>query len=313
MRAGPAPTAVQPTALALTRRGAEHPITGILDDPKLNQRLWPALPRVDWYAASVTAKAGAEVLVEAADQRRAPVIAAAQYGGGRVLWVGTDETWRWRASLGDRVHQTFWLQAVRWGLGARLRGQDPRLQASLDRSLLEPGEACELRARARLADGTAIVDQAITARIERLDERGDPEPATRRDVELARVADADLFATRFGGLGEGRWRITIACAHPDLAGLSEVRELAVRRARSVEGVELGADAAYLERLADAGGYRSCDLLRGAELAQDLAAKLKPRRHALVAVLTLWDNYVALALVLALLLGEWILRKRRGLP
>ncbi|HYE06223.1 MAG TPA: hypothetical protein VEL07_11980 [Planctomycetota bacterium] len=313
VRAGPRPPASEPVALMLAKGGADHPIIGVLDDAKLNQRLWPALPRITWHASTVTAKAGATVLLEANDARRAPVVAVQRHGAGRVLWVGTDETWRWRSSLGDRVHQTFWLQAVRWGLGARLRGRDPRLQVALDRALLEPGEGSELRARARLADGTPVVDHALTVRIERLDDQGQPQPGVRQDVELARVADADLWATQFSRLGEGRYRLSVGCAHPELAGMTEAREVIVRRARSVEGIELGTDAPFMAHLAEAGGFRSADLRHGDALVGELAEQLKPKSRAQVAVTTLWDNYLALSLVLGLLLGEWILRKRRGLP
>ncbi|MHC5055017.1 MAG: PA14 domain-containing protein [Planctomycetota bacterium] len=301
------------TALALARAGRESPITAVLEDPKLNLKLWPALPPVHWIARGVGAKVGAQVLLESADDRRTPVVAAARFGAGRVLYVGTDETWRWRDRLGDRVHQTFWLQALRWGLGARLRGKDARLQVSLDRTLMTPEDAAELRGRGRLASGEPVAEP-LTLRIERLNDEGDPVAETARVLEMALVADiAEIWRQAIQGLDEGRWRLTVTSSHADLAGLEEVRELTVRKDQGLEGVDLAADLAALGRLAEAGGHRAAGFLEAEDVARGLARELEPRRRPAMVTRSLWDNYLALAAVLGLLLAEWFWRKRHGLP
>src|SRR5208337_5630334 len=104
------------------------------------------------------AKPGAAVLLAAQNPAKTPIVVAHRYGAGRVFWMGTDESWRWRDRLGERVHQTFWLQVMRWGLAGRLRGQDPRLQVGLDRYLLAPLETAELKARATRDDGKPLQD-----------------------------------------------------------------------------------------------------------------------------------------------------------
>ena len=301
------------TALALARAGHDSPITAVLEDPKLNLKLWPALPPLHWIARGVGPKVGAQVLLESADDRRTPVVATARFGAGRVLYVGTDETWRWRDRLGDRVHQTFWLQALRWGLGARLRGKDARLQVSLDRTLMTPGDVAEVRARGCLADGTPVAE-ATTLRIERLDDDGAPVDGTARSLEMALVADsAEIWRQAVQGLDEGNWRLTVTSSHPGLAGLEEVRELTVRKDQGSEGVDLAADLASLGRIAEAGGHRMAGFLEAEQLARDIARDLEPRRRPAVVTRSLWDNYLALASVLGLLLAEWFIRKRHGLP
>jgi uncharacterized membrane protein len=302
-----------PVTVELTEAGRDHPITQVLSDPSFNQRLWPALPPLQWIAGSVVAKAGSAVLLEAQNNVRTPVVALQRFGAGRVLWMGTSESWRWRDRLGDRVHQTFWLQAMRWGLAARLRGKDPRLQVGIDRVSFKPGEAPELRARASTARGERIADPPHL-KLEAIDSRGAVAAGSAREFALTPVPDSlDIWHATLPVLAEGRWRTTVTSPHPDLRGLSEVREFSVHEQAGAEGLELSADGAALARLAAAGGHMAVGLEHAEALARDLAARLKPRVRDRARTLSLWDNYVALMLVLGCLSAEWILRKRRGLP
>jgi hypothetical protein len=303
-----------PTAsVVLTATGNDHPVTAVLDDVALNQQLWPALPPLQWLARGVMAKPGAEVLLATQDDHATPVVATMRYGAGRVLWVGSNETWRWRDRLGDRVHRAFWLQAVRWGLGMRLRGKDPRLQAALDRALIAPRERAELRVRARHGDGAAATGP-VQARLVRLADDGQEIAGSQNIVDLAPVGDADgLWYTGIDGLAEGRWRISVGSGDPELANLTEVRDLVVRDRQSQEGIELGADPLNLGRLAAAGGFRADALDQAVPLIQDLAERLVPKANPRRSTHSLWDNYLALLVVLGLLATEWLWRKRVGLP
>ena len=49
------------------------------------------------------------------------------------------------------------------------------------------------------------------------------------------------------------------------------------------------------------------------LIQDLAERLVPKANPRRTTHSLWDNYLALVLVLGLLAVEWVWRKRVGLP
>jgi uncharacterized membrane protein len=173
-----------PARLRLTTAGAHHPITGIFENPALNEKLWPELPGLYRISRRVFSKPGSEVLLETADEMRTPVVALSRYGAGRVLFMGAEDAWRWRDGIGGRVHQTFWLQALRWGLGMRLSGKDRRLQVSLSRRMLSPGEVAELQARATLSGGVASNGKIIVT-IEKLSDAGSPMIGTVRELELS--------------------------------------------------------------------------------------------------------------------------------
>ena len=313
VRAGPGTTAAaNPVTVALPAN-ADSPITTVLDDADLNRRLWPALPPLRWSLAGIISKPGADVLLEAQVPAKTPLAAAQRFGAGRVLWLGSDETWRWRDRLGDRVHQSFWLQAVRWGLGLRLRGKDPRLQVACDRTVVEPGQRIALRALARESDGTAVA-AAPNAVLSHVDPGGKAIVDGAMEIGLAPVQDADgLWEASFAPQEEGRYQVEVSSDDPDLSGLSEIREIVVRRHAGVEGIELAADPENLRRIANAGGGRMVDAAGCAALAKELAANLKPLPVNERSTWTLWNGYTVLLVVVGLLLVEWLWRKRVGLP
>ncbi len=94
------------------------PMLQLDSDPERNREIWAALPRIPWLVAG-RAKPGATVLAAAGTDDSAAVMAAQPYGLGKVLWLGTDGTWRWRFRTGDRFHHRFWGQVARWAASAR--------------------------------------------------------------------------------------------------------------------------------------------------------------------------------------------------
>jgi Concanavalin A-like lectin/glucanases superfamily/PA14 domain len=302
-----------PVRLRLSARGEKHPATMVLDDPALNRKLWPALSALIWVARGVTAKPGAQVLLQTDDPQATPIAAISRYGAGRVLYLGTDESWRWRDRLGDRIHQTFWLQAIRWGLGLRLRGKDSRLQVALARSMMAPQDETELRARGIDKDGKALKVKMLV-RVRQLGSEGATVPGSERVQEMTPLGGgAGIHQLSINGLGEGRWRLEVSGEHPALKDLMESRELLVQRQPGREGVELGASPATLSRLTRVGGHRSGDFSEAPELVESLVAGLRPRRLVKVNTYSLWDNYVILMAAVGLLVVEWVWRKRQGLP
>jgi hypothetical protein len=87
----------------------------------------------------------------------------------------------------------------------------------------------------------------------------------------------------------------------------------VRSQNAVEGLDLSADLAGLSRMASAGGHRAVTLEHADALLQDFASKLKPRFQERRETIRLWNSYLSMGIVIALLCTEWVLRKRQGLP
>jgi hypothetical protein len=273
---------------------------------------WEALPALPWWVRSAVPRAGAEVVLAMRDRSGSPLLVCAEHGAGRIAWLGSDELWRWRAHGDGSLHAALWLRLARWGLGARLSGVDRRLQAALDLAVAAPGQAATLRLRA--TDDAGAAAAAPPAVLERIGADGRQVRGSRRELALVAVADqpGTWSATVNGAqrpLEQGRWRLSAGGA----AGPAESRELLVRSDPGREALEPALDRAALDRLAAATGGEAVGL-DGVEAAiAALSASLTPRTVTVRHRLTLWDGPWWLLLLAALLVTEWVWRRRLGLP
>ncbi len=147
---GAEPEFDQPIHVQLTARGRGDPMLNLAGEGESNDAMWAAMPPIYWVAP-VTAKPGATVLMvdPARDTRQGklPVMAQHKYGLGQVLYVGTDNTWRWRRNVGDRYYTRFWGQVNQRMAQQRFIGADKRVQISLDNQNYNVGDRVRVYAR----------------------------------------------------------------------------------------------------------------------------------------------------------------------
>jgi hypothetical protein len=160
----PAGTRTQAFKPALTYDGEQSGMLALADRQDENLRLWREElwknnPGFFWHYPVSDLRPGATALLVHPEQkagrkpneRPMPLVASHFYGKGEVLFLGIDETWRWRDGTGDRLTARFWGQVVsRLGL-PHLLGNAARTQIDLERGqavLGRPGSV-----KARLLDG----------------------------------------------------------------------------------------------------------------------------------------------------------------
>ncbi len=145
--------AEKPIQLQLTFAGRNNPMLRLSDKDEENVALWKQLPPVYWVAKVTRAKPAAEVLLVDPDPAREtrfgkmPVIAFQKYGLGQVLYVGTDNTWRWRRNVGDLYYTTLWGQIAQRVSLQRLLGISKRTQLTTDRQNYMTGDRVSVYAR----------------------------------------------------------------------------------------------------------------------------------------------------------------------
>jgi len=277
-------------------------IVRILRDPSLNQQLWPLLPELKFVHRPSYAKPGATALLVTDDARQDVVVASQFFGLGRVLYLGTDESWRWRHRVGDRVHAYFWSQAIRWGVSQRLVG-GPRLKVGLDRRRIRPGEKVEVLARPATAQGLPLTDAIVVAEVDL--------KTSRRRVQLEPVADSrGIYRGILPNLPSGLHTVVVQVEDPGFEGVKGELQVMAREVAGQEGVELTRDVERLDSMAQAGGGQHVDILKAAELLETISAegKYKDKEDSF----EIWSSYPALLLIVGLLSAEWLIRKRYGL-
>ena len=186
------------------------------------EAVWSGLPRLPWVLAA-RAKPGATTL--AAIEGSEPgsdgaVIAAQPYGLGKVLWVGTDATWRWRFRVGDAYHHRFWGQVVRWAAAGKLAAGNDWVRFGPDRSRVPEGESPRLTAR--FADGLTGVDTnlLVVARVfKAADSPGEPSKTEGDAIAIVPLKPVPgqprSFAATAPALAPGRYLVRLEAPQLD--------------------------------------------------------------------------------------------------
>jgi uncharacterized membrane protein/signal transduction histidine kinase len=281
--------------------GAESPVVRLAAAPKQNLEQWKTLPSVADYQALGRLKPGSIVLLEAAGERgRTPLLVWQRYGRGATYVLGTGSTLRWQMQLApeDQRHEMFWRQLA---------------HALADNS----------RSRATLTSERTVYDdeRRITLEAELLDEKFEPINDARVDLLVAPEKDAAYpLLMQPSGNNDGRY---VANVDAPSAGLYRID----MNARS-GGAEVGAASAYvrrndgtlehfgarqnrpvLERIASMTGGRYWTLNQLSELA----AAVPYSKAGIVErqTLDLWNLPLVFLVLLALKLGEWLMRLKWG--
>ncbi|MEX2220103.1 MAG: vWA domain-containing protein [Phycisphaerales bacterium] len=246
-------------------------------------------------------------------QGSTPAVLSMRYGAGRVLYVATDEIWRWRYARGEALPERFWLPLL------RLQGRESLARASRPAILeITPRRAIvdqPVRLSVRILD-QSLADAApagLTARLRRAP--GNPDEAAP-NIDLA-LAPEQAQGERSGRSYATTWvpgqpgKFQAEVADPAFAGQPLVADIEVvlpdDELRRPE-----ADHALLARLSEQTEGRP---LRPAELAE--LPQLLPKREVHIAgtpdIRTLWDRPAVFILLLILLAAEWMGRRLVKLP
>ncbi len=258
---------------------------------------WGELPPLYSFTRSDGAKPAATTYLAHPDGW--PVVAGQRYGAGEVLWLGTDNTWRWRRNTGDLYHTRFWGQVVQKLAGRRLAAGSRRGELRAANPTVDPGGRFSVSAR--LLDNS--FSPRTEAELEAVFAPADGLPGEGRRITLRAVpGQPGYYRAEFpAGSEPGRFRLSL----PDESGAAVDLEVA---GAGRELATTALDVAALHAVADATGgafFREEDLVRLPAIA---AAALEPTKSELSREADLWASPLYFILLLIPLTIEWILRK-----
>jgi len=302
---------------ALTMEGRRSRLFRFSADREESEDLFSSLPDLYWVARNLGAKPGASVLLEHpsldAEGGRMPVVVTGRYGAGKVFFQGTDDTWRWRRHTGEWIHDSYWVQVVRWLMpGARL-AQDRRFVLRTDKRVYRYGDA--VRVQVEISDTRLLSAQGDTIGLT-------VQPATLNGAVRARDAAVESQPITAHRIGRDTGVFEAACVPPHPGSFFIVAEelttpetgkppsVSVRIEQpDLEAQHPEADYEALERIAGATGGRVLEL---DELVAGFA-ELKDRSVLIPddIVEPLWDSKLILILFSLIITVEWTLRKWWG--
>jgi hypothetical protein len=281
------------------------------DSVGANERLWrEELTPLRWFIDISGLRPGARVLAEHPTRRNAAgeplqIICLQFVGAGKVIFHATDETHRWRLSVGDVYFARYWMQAIRYLCRAKLlAGRTAELTTSRDDYRL--GDAVGLRVRFfddRQApaedDGVAVVVQARSGGL-------------RQRIDLMRAGAAGaargIFEGSAGLLPAGQYEVWLAS--PAVEGNIPSHEFSVVAATD-ELSRTQMDAAAMREAARIAGGKFYTFASVDQLKSDLPPGRQVRVESLPPV-PIWNTPAVAGLFVLLIALEWLLRRRVGM-
>jgi hypothetical protein len=260
---------------------------------------------VNWTAPA-RAKPGAEVLLTDPRPARAsadgaePVLAIQPYGTGTCVYIGTDQTYRWRSHVGEKYYSLFWGQIMQALALEKLQDASLLTQLRVDRQKYVVGDKIVVSGKlyqqgfvpltvptleANLTIRTRDAAGKITSRTVPLNLSCTSANGDYRGESIARVAGDYQFATR----RDSAATLDFEVAEPKL-----------------EGLETGLNERLLKSMAAAAHGR---YLREENLNQlpDLIAA-KSATAATFRRIDLYDSPWWLVPMLLLVGSEWFVRR-----
>jgi hypothetical protein len=258
---------------------------------------WPRLRYVQ-SVPRARLKPTAEVLAEAEGagigaEETTAAVTRMRFGAGEVIFVATDEIWRWRYGQGERYPERFWVPLVRLLARESLVQGNERATISVDPPRVAPGESVVITLR--FVDEESAQQSAASVPAEIV--AADGTPVGRVDlVREGSVASATLPVERVG--------VFKAVASDPSFGRASAAFEVVRRDDELRRGD--ADHEALADLSKRTSGRALDAQSITTLPELLPRRARETDESVMR--TMWDTPGALAALLLLLGLEWIGRR-----
>ena len=291
--------------IQVSEGGVTHPIMHQTRDPLANVNIWNSVSPLMGHNPVKALKAGAIPLMESVLGRE-PVLAVQNYGIGRTAAFTTGGSWFWQMNrpAGDRLHQRFWKQLVRW----LAMGSKPKLSVDV-KTVYSKGEPTRISATVLGTSLEPVSDAQVRARVE--DPFGHAE-----DIPLEWILSEDgVYQGSYVSREQGEHKLTVTARYADEKDTLEVPTSFLVGESYVEFSPGWQNASFLKALAGRTGgayYTEDDVSRmAADIAEEVrrSAGSKPEftEH------DLWDMPILFLILFAALSVEWLLKRRSGLP
>ncbi len=294
-----------PAYAVLTPEGRESVICRLDDDPDRNTDHWKnpkRMPPLADYQQVGDPKPGALMLLELKTPTNhvQPLLVTQNYGRGRTAVFATGGSWRWQMllPLGDKTHDMFWQQLLRW-LVAETPGQ---VMVSTPRPILEDEGRLPLRVEVRDKGFRPVTNATIEVHI------AGPGGAAATLALTPQAMDPGVYTGEWSADKAGSYMAEVVARQ----GSQEVgRDILVFRREDgvAENFRVTQNRELLEKLADQTGGHYYPANRASRLAEDISyseAGITTRETK-----DLWDMPVVFLVALLLRASEWLMRRKWG--
>ena len=226
-----------------------------------------------------------------------PLIVTQPFGKGNVLYVGFDETWRWRMVRDSQFHRRFWANCVRYLATLQAR----RLIITTGGSKFGVGEMITVEAEAYDESYRPLEQEALELQMT------DLATGTRLRTITLKAAGKDKpghYKASFVAEHRGQYELSAPQVQADPNDAVTAKQIAIELPQA-EFARTEADVATMKSLA----WPPEKVLDLGQIDQlnEIPSGRWTSTHEVPKFL--WDTKLMLLVIVALLVTEWILRKK----
>ena len=277
-----------------------------------NARAWGNLSRTQWYqpvrriessATTVLAEHPFDMCIDSRTPQ--PLIAVRKYGRGEVVYLAQNEMWRLRRKYGELYYRQFWGQLIhRLGLSHAL-GSQKRFVVRTDRQQYQPDDTVLVTVEAFDENFEPLTGEDLENRhLEGelwLPDRSTEALGETRSISLTEYRPG-IFEARVPVVDGGDYviRVTDPIEDEPVDVFFQVSDLSIERRSATR------NRALQENIAAETGGRSAEIHEAAAILNAFDAPRLTEKS--VQVIPLWSTWLCFAVIVGLLLTEWLLRK-----
>jgi uncharacterized membrane protein len=293
----------RPVFAKRTEIGERHPLLYISENREETRLAWEKHLAIYAKMNVERAKPGVQVLLETREPNPMPVIVYSRYGSGTVVFMGTDELWRWRYQPGPLSHDRFWGSVLEQVALARLLGESRRITLQLSREELGAGEEQTINARVLGENFQPAVEESIDVTVAHEDEKGG---VVKHAATLNSIGKGTgLYEGKYTPGKKGEYTVTLAYGGDKVSAGFRATE------PQVEYENPALDRDRLASWAGKTGGNVYDPWDVSGLPDEVAAKERP--FLVRTEDELWDAPLWIFIFILFAGTEWFMRKRENLP
>jgi hypothetical protein len=342
---------IEPYRIRLTAEGKDESFLSLKADPIANAEAWANLLPIYWFAPVYDVKPAATVLVQVVptagrgeqqqggpvkeggkgDQKDAfnkfkdhnlgpgvPLIATQSVGLGKVLWLGTDSTWRWRYKVDREYFARFWGQILRWSTTGHLTGRDTLTRFGPRKGDYDENESiiieCIHMQYDQQKDIVPYNMGSVTAQIFRGTDPRDPDAKQVAEVPLKYVDNSGgLYrGTLAEGLKGGEYHIRIRSTPSNVMAQTERGYAPIRVAKNLSGelYNVMLNEKLLQQISEKSGGKYYTVSTARDLPEEF--ERNPHKERVHTEIEAWNHWAFMVLFFIFLSLEWAVRKWKGL-
>jgi hypothetical protein len=274
-------------------------------DAATNDKIWNQLPPLEDYNQLGEVKPGGVVLARGEPDSSSgnPILLAFQrYGRGRSMVFATGSSWHWQMEMDheDQTHELFWKQMLRWLVSS----SPAAVTVTSDQDTYLPGELITVTADVADKTFTRLNNARVTVRVTGPDGVSESLPMDWSGTQDGIYETQVTAATK-----EGTYTLEME-ASQGTEKIGTYRAAFQIKDRPVEFYDAALDAGNLRSIAAQTGGNYYPLNRISDIVEDAIYVESP--SSFVEQKELWDVPILFMMLTALLSGEWVWRKRKGL-